>query len=160
MQEDELLAAVVLLMNPPDDVDLAYLEELESKFEQAIPHPAGVDLINYPTIWGYPNGMTAEQVVHIATSWPAKILAMQVVDIPKHPQLRSNKAYTLSIPGQLQIQVVSPELYQVGDVCAVALSGTTLGSGEVVLHGFVEKAFSAGRIMGRINAPVGSTVDG
>jgi hypothetical protein len=159
MQEDELLAAVVLLMNPPDDVDLDYLEELESKFEQAIPHPAGVDLINYPSVWGYPSGLTAEQVVHIATSWPAKVLAMQVVDLPKHPQLRSNKAYTLSIPGQLQIQVVSPEVYQVGDVCAVALSRTTLASGEVVSHGYVEKAFSAGRILGRTNASVGSTVE-
>lgn len=158
MNRDELIALAQRLLQPDEDVDLDEHGAMEAAFEQAISHPAGIDLINYPQVWGLPAGMNAEQVVDIALSWRPVLLAMQVARVEPHPRRKDLRCYQLEVPNRLKVQVVSSQTLTPGDICAVALSGYRLPDGRVIGHGFSFDVFSVGEVLGRTSALTGTEI--
>jgi hypothetical protein len=149
MNENELLGIVNTLTSPGDDATEEELEELIDKFVSGIPHPGGTDLLFYPENWGLPPNPTSEEIVKAALSWKPRVLAMTVTTIRRHPRRKDLFCVGVEVRGVILTQVItSIKGLNVGDICAVALSGTRLCNGKIVVHGFIEGAYTAGEIVG------------
>ncbi len=148
MNEKELLHIVQTMAAPGPDVSGDELERLADVFEASISHPGGNALLYYPDDWGLPPDASPEQIVKEALSWRPQILAMRVSYVRPHPWRHGTYCIGVEIEGRMKTQIVSQTKFNVGDVCAVALSGIKLPDGRVITHGFIDRAYSAGEILG------------
>jgi hypothetical protein len=154
--ERELVQTVEKLVEPQPDMTDEQLEQLIEKFVASIRHPAGTDLIYYPQQWGLPADASADRIVSEALSWRPRIVAISVTYIRPHPRRKDLSCIGVDLPNSICTQVVSTKKYRVGDICVVALSGVRLASGKVIGHGFVDKVFTAGEILGTTDKPPGT----
>jgi Colicin immunity protein / pyocin immunity protein len=132
------------------------LDQLIEEFVDSIPHPGGTDLIYYPENWGVPPDASAEMIVTEALSWRPRIVAIRVNYVRPHPRRKDLSCIGVELPNSICTQVLSTEKYGVGDTCVVALSGVRLQSGKVIEHGFVNKVFTAGEILGTTDKAPGT----
>jgi Colicin immunity protein / pyocin immunity protein len=156
MNKDELLSITSKLLAPKQNMSDEEVESLIERFVAAVPHPGGTDLIYHPQEWGLPIKMSAEQVVSEALSWKARIVSMAVIYVRQHPLRTELSCFGVELNGRFRTQIVSPLKLKVGDNCVVALSGARLSNGKVVTHGFVDRAFTAGEILGITDDPPGT----
>jgi hypothetical protein len=148
MNEQELLRIVTTLLAPSAEVTADELEDLTDKFAGAIPHPGGTDLLHYPQNWGLPADPSPEEIVKEVLSWKPRVLSMTVTSIHRHLSRSDLFCVGVEVEGKIRTQVVSSLKPNVGDTCAVALSGTRLNRGKKVTHGFVDGAYTAGELLG------------
>ncbi len=157
MTRQELLNLVDRISHPSSMTE-EQLGELVDDFESAIPHPAGTDLLYYPQYWGLGSSPTTEEIVHEALGWRPRILAMPVTYVRKHPNNDNLLIYGVELPGRIKTQIVSPLRLTVGNICSVALSGVRLKDGEEVRHGFIDRVYSAGKILGLTQLQPGTEI--
>ena len=155
MNEHELLRIVQTLTLPGPDVTGDQLEQLTDVFQDEISHPGGTDLLYYPDSWGLSANPSPQEIVKEALCWKPRVIAMAVTYVRRHPNRDDLFCYGVEVKGKIRTQVVSPLKLNVGDICAVALSGIVLSSGHRVRHGFVDRAYSAGEILGVTDEPPG-----
>lgn len=133
-------------------------EELErgiATFDRAVKHPAGNGLVFWPTHWGLPDDPSAEQIVDAAFSWVPRVIALRAT--LSRALKGSARRFVLLEGGEFKcVSVVTDVTHVVGDVLAVALSGTHLKDGRMASHGFVDGACSMGLLLERVNVPPGT----
>ena len=156
MASRELVQTVEKLLQPQPKMTDDELHQLMDRFEASIRHPAGTDLIYYPQKWGVPTNASAEEIVNEALSWRPRIVAIRVTYVRPHPRRKDLACVGLELPNTICTQVLSKNNFKVGDTCVVALSGVRLHSGKVIAHGFVDKIFTAGEILGATDKTPGT----
>jgi len=140
-----------IIAGDPDQAD-----RLLDQFEDMVPHPCATDLLFHPEDWGLGQDATLNEVAELALSWTPRILAMDVVGWRGHPALNTLICYEVVASGQILSQVIDVRQYHLGDVVAVALSGVEMPCGRVVRHGFIQGAFTIGKIVGRYAGDAGT----
>ncbi|MEM8864635.1 MAG: bacteriocin immunity protein [Planctomycetota bacterium] len=158
MERDEILCVIEKLIEADDTLSEEDIEALVQRFVDSIDHPGGSDLIYFPHFWGLGHDPSPEQILDEAINWIPRVLVMQIVEKTKHPRRTDLECYQVQVPDVCTTQIVSDDHFDVGDTCSVALSGCDLTNGRVVTHGFIDGAFSAGVIVARSDAPVGSVL--
>lgn len=158
MDEAQLAKIVRDIRSPPTSLSNDDLDKLVEEFIQSIPHPGGSDLLFYPSNWGVDEDATAEEIASVALSWAPSPMVMEVFFTRRHPSNRAVYIYGVRIPDAVSTQVVSSGKYEVGSICVVALSGACASGQRVVRHGFVDRVYSAGEILGLSRDPVGTEV--
>ncbi len=156
MNQRDLVQMVEKLVSPPSHMTDRELEQSIETFVASISHPAGTDLIYYPEQWGLPADPSAEMIVNEALSWRPRIVAIRVRDVRPHPRRKDLFCIVVELPNSVRSQVVSTKEFQIGDICIVALSGVRLQSGKMIEHGFVDKAYTAGEILGTTDKAPGT----
>jgi predicted RNA-binding protein with EMAP domain len=72
---------------------------------------------------------------------------MKVASVRAHPDDDGLRCYQVAANGGIRTQVVGGAGLSEGDAVVVALSGCRLLDGSIVVHSFVGRAFSAGRVV-------------
>ena len=126
------------------------------RFLELCPHPGRTDLLFYPTYWGLGTNPSSEEIADAVVNWRPRILAMTIVRVRRHRFRPDLSCYVVEVGQEIHTQVVGAKKYHVRDVCAVALSGVRLPDGKEIKHGFVDRAYSAGEILGLTDAPPGT----
>lgn len=156
MNEQDLLRVVKPLTTLDSKLSPKELDQFKRLFEDAISHPAGTGLLSWPQEWGLPAHPSAEAIVKEALNWKPRVLAMKVTGVGQHPSRNDLFRVDVHVEGSIRTVVIGHERLRVGDVCAVALSGVRLRSGRVVTHGFVDRCYTVGEILGLTEAPIGT----
>ena len=86
------------------------------------------------------------------------VIAMMVSDLQLHPNADTLRVYTMEAPDRNPVQIVANEenIYQKGDLVAVALSGSVLKDGTKIKPCKLRGITSYGMALGTIDAPLGS----
>jgi Colicin immunity protein / pyocin immunity protein len=156
MANRELVETVEKLLRPQPEMTDDELQQLMDRFVALIRHPAGTDLIYYPQQWGVPANASAEEIVNEALSWRPRIVAIRVSYVRPHPRRKDLSCVGVELPNGICTQVLSKNNFRVGDTCVVALSGVRLHRGKVIEHGFVDRIFTAGEILGATDRTPGT----
>jgi hypothetical protein len=139
-----------------EGVSVEKLLELRELFGKSISHPAGTSLLSYPDHWGLSRQATPEEIVREAVSWRPRVLAMTVTEVGRHVFRQDLFAIMVEVKGKIHTQVISPIKPNVGDVYAIALSGVRLPDGREVKHGFRDRMYSVGDLLGKTEKPEGT----
>lgn len=148
MNKEQLIELLRKILQPDLERSEDEYDALVEQFVESIPHPGGCDLLFYPAQWGLSDGMTAEEIATAALNWKPRVIAMQIVEVGRHPCQDDLFRCGVEVIGQCRTQIVSPVRYEAGDVVAVALSGVTLPDGEEIVHEFVKRVYSVGKTLG------------
>ncbi len=88
------------------------------------------------------------------------IIAMEVKTVSAHPNADKLQVYTMEAPGHDARQIVAnmTNIYQTGDVVAVATIGTVLEDGMEIKQATIRGQDSFGMALGTIDVPAGQDV--
>lgn len=98
------------------------------------------------------------RIYPITKEAPDMIVAMQVKEVQAHPNADALRIYTFTAPDQTDTQIVAnrENVYEVGDVAAVALIGSVLKDGTKIRKARLRGVDSYGMAMGHTQHPVGT----
>ena len=85
------------------------------------------------------------------------VIAMEVKSVDKHPHGDTLQLYVMAAPGYEQLQIVAnlENVYQVGDVVAVALVNSVLKDGTKIKPVKLRGIYSFGMALGKVEAVIG-----
>jgi hypothetical protein len=160
MTRQELIALVEVICNDNSCTE-KQIGKFIKAFEEAIPHPAGLDLVEHPSLWGLSSDSTPEQIVDFALDWHPVFIVAKVEN--KYPDTGCffNR---IVVPNKISGNVIACEEYNTGDHCIIATSGKSY-RGQIVKHGFVKhkqdkiSLFTIGQLVAKTDLPVGTIVE-
>ncbi|MGL5061568.1 MAG: RNA ligase family protein, partial [Microcoleus sp.] len=86
------------------------------------------------------------------------VIAMEVKTAQNHPNADALRLYSFAAPGWDEVQIVanSENIYDVGDIAAVALTDSVLKDGSQIKPVKLRGVYSFGMALGKIDAEIGS----
>ena len=88
------------------------------------------------------------------------VIALKVISSQTHPHADSLRIYTMTAPGYDEIQIIAnlENIYQVGDIVAVALVNSILKDGTKIKAAKLRGINSFGMALGKVQEPVGKDI--
>jgi tRNA-binding EMAP/Myf-like protein len=86
------------------------------------------------------------------------VIAMEIIAAAKHKNADALRLYTMKAPGRDEVQIIAnlENVYQVGDIVAVALVDSILKDGTKIKLSKLRGVYSYGMVLGKVEAEIGS----
>ena len=85
------------------------------------------------------------------------VIAMETIAVEPHPNADALKLYKMQAPGRDEIQIIAnlENVYQVGDIVAIALDNSLLKDGTKIKPTKLRGVYSYGMALGKVEAKIG-----